>query len=67
MIISAEGGVNEASEPCLERPSIVLSVAEVPSEADCEKVDGKFHVDTESGEEGMLVFTLDTGEFCKPV
>ena len=67
MIISAEGGINEANEPCLERPSIVVPLTEVPADADGENIDGEFQVDTKSGEEGKKVFILEAGKLCERV
>lgn len=67
MIISAEGGINEANEPCLERPSIVVPVTEVPTDADGEKINGEFQVDTKSGGEGKNIFILEAGKLCERV
>ena len=67
MIISAEGGFSEVNEPCLDLPSKVVPVKEVLTDADGEKVDGEFQVDTKSGEEGKRGVILEAGKLCERV
>ena len=67
MIISVEGGFSEVNEPCLDLPSRVVPVKEVLTDADGEKVDGQFQVDTTSGGDGRQVVILEVGKLCERV